>query len=342
MRLGPQRHLWIYYSHHVVGDLFSGQLVWRRVQHRYRQLLENQTQNIPPGPPPGRLAQREQNYLLRSDRVARDREFWESRFPPQLGFRLSPPTPAGDTLRHLIEQRWVVPQDRWRRFTALAASLHVTPTQAMMAVLTAYLGRLLGEDEIILAAPVHNRLGAIDRETFDLFVNMLPLRLVLTSETSFEELARSAANETHLGLRHRQYPIGQLLAQQPNHGGIPGMPFTLSVSMASIDLGGSFGPAQHSVALFLGRPMLSPVAVYIYAYKDALDIPIDFVVDPRALPALTDPEFLNARLDNLLDASPTPRSGCLIPVACPAPPACPENSVSAAPVSAWAISSGRS
>ena len=300
LRAGPLRHAWINFYHHILIDGFGVQLAWQRMRERYNRLLAGDGEPLIPGPPGGRLAAQQRKYQQDTSRVERDRQFWEKRFAPAPDHVPLPPAEVRDLLPRLVQRRWTVPREQWQRFAALAKRMHVWPLQAMMALVSAYVTRVTRQEAIILGMFVHNRLQQDDLQALGLYVNTLPVRVSLSAQSSFTDLTQALAREIRLALGHQQYPLSQLLAQQPSCGGVAGMYYDLTVSTERFDYGGTFGEAQARVVPYNGHPALSPVAVYIRAFPDDGDLPVDFVIDPRAGAALTEADFLAARLDRLL------------------------------------------
>ncbi len=301
LRTGPLRHAWINFYHHILIDGFGIQLAWQRMRERYERLLAGDRNPIVQGPPGDRLATRQREYQQDSLRVGRDRRFWERRFAPAPDHVPLPPAEVRDLLPRLVQMRWTVPRERWQRFEALAKRMDVWPLQAMMALVSAYVARVTRQEAITVGMFVHNRLQQDDLQALGLYVNTLPVRVPLSAQTTFADLTQVLAREIMLALAHQEYPLSKLLAQQPSCGGIAGMYYDLTVSTERFDYGGTFGEAQARVVPYSGHPALSPVAVYIRAYRDGGDLPLDFVIDPRSGPALTEADFLAARLDCLLD-----------------------------------------
>jgi hypothetical protein len=300
--LGGEHRAWITYFHHLLIDGFGIQLLWQRVRARYNRLLGGGP-GEPIGPVPAfdRLAREELETRPDPRRLERDRQFWESRFAPPPRRRF-PRLPAAirEFLPNLIERRWVISRSQWSALESLAMRRRVWPGQAIMALLVLHFSRLTGQRDIVAAIPLHNRIQEADQRTLGVYVSALPLRLEIEPQGSFVQAAQAFAREFRLAVGHRQYPVADLLGQQPSRAGIAGMPYDLMLSLERFDYGGSFGPARARVDAFSGHPALSPVAAYVRAHLPDAAVPIDFVVDPRASPALTGDEAFGPLLDELL------------------------------------------
>jgi hypothetical protein len=94
---------------------------------------------------------------------------------------------------------------------ALARRRGATLFMTVLAGFAALLHRLTGEEDLAVGAPVAGRSHAELEGLIGLFVNTLPLRLVLTGEVRFEELVRSARETTLAAHAHQDVPFERLV-----------------------------------------------------------------------------------------------------------------------------------
>ncbi|MDD4885397.1 MAG: amino acid adenylation domain-containing protein [Thiomonas sp.] len=300
-RTGPAQYEWLLCFNHLLLDGYGILLVGQRICHRYNALAACDTGTLEPGPSYARFVAHEQN-AAHSPRHARDRAFWEGRMADIDTAASVVSTPDLQALPVPVQHRWEVSAARWQRYLQRAAEHGLSPAQGVMFFLASYLAKVLGQTDILIGMPLHNRRDAIDKQTIGLFVNTLPLRLVADANATLPDMMRALADDTRQVLRHQHYPLDRVLTRLPPRQGIAGMHFDLIVSFENFAPHTTLGAARLTFAPFSGHPGFAPVAAYIRQYGETDHLPIDLVLDPRAPAALRHTRFLSARLDQHLSA----------------------------------------
>ena len=80
-----------------------------------------------------------------------------------------------------------------------------------MAIYSIYLYKISGVSDIILGTPILNRNGIKEKNTFGMFVNTLPIKNTVNSESSFIEFANKVSNNQFSMFRHHKYPYSEIL-----------------------------------------------------------------------------------------------------------------------------------
>jgi amino acid adenylation domain-containing protein len=298
-RTGPARHEWLLCFNHALLDGYGVLLVGQRIIARYNALQRGDTAALPPAPSFARHVARLRDYAA-TPRHARNLAFWEQRLAAERD--AAAPTPEARALPDPIHRRWSVPSARWQRLLDHAAQHGLSAAQTVMFFLACYVAKVTGQSEVRIGMPLHNRRDALDKQTVGLFVTTLPLQLHTDADATLPQLMRALADDTRQALRHQPVALEELLGRLPPRQGLAGMHFDLVVSFEHFDPHTTFGNARLRFAPFSGHPGFAPIAAYVRQYDAGDQLPIDLVIDPRALPALRHTVFLAERLDHLLAA----------------------------------------
>ncbi|TMO75132.1 non-ribosomal peptide synthetase [Pseudoalteromonas aurantia] len=147
---------------------------------------------------------------LNSKRAERDREFWHQEFnnlPPRLykpkDGSLSKSFPSAtkfssicrghiESLQHYSEQNGV----------GLAHSL--------IALVVIFISKTRALKEVTLGIPVHNRTTAAHKQVVGMFSGLIPLKIELTEDDSFADLAQRVAKKLAKTYRHQKLPISEI------------------------------------------------------------------------------------------------------------------------------------
>ncbi|KAK7710249.1 NRPS [Diaporthe eres] len=100
-----------------------------------------------------------------------------------------------------------------RRVKAVGTKLGVTAFQIYLSTLAAFLSRCLDVDDLNIGVMDSNRLDTEDLETFGYFMNFLPLRFAVQSESTFTSLARRTRDMMYDALANSRAPLATIIDQ---------------------------------------------------------------------------------------------------------------------------------
>nr|WP_285439659.1 amino acid adenylation domain-containing protein [Streptomyces sp. ISL-11] len=202
-RVGDRRWLWYQRAHHAVLDGYGHSLVARRVAEVYSALA---TGADPGASPFGRLAAlvEEDTAYRASGTRARDRAHWLGLFAD----RPAASTLAGRTAlpsRTSVRSTAHLAPDATDRLRRLAASVRATWTDVLFAAQAFYLARATRSEDVVLGLPMMGRMGSVALRVPGMVMNVLPLRLTVTADTTFAELTRQVVLGIRAARRHQRY-----------------------------------------------------------------------------------------------------------------------------------------
>ncbi|MFI0941500.1 condensation domain-containing protein [Streptomyces sp. NPDC021020] len=280
LRAGPADHVLCVVTHHIVGDGWSLNLLYRQTADAYR--------GSAPVPPALR-------YLdhARAEKAADEASlaFWRKALeqPPALELPLDRPRPARRTSAGVAVLR-SFDDGTWDEVQRVARELRCTPFMVLMTAYQLMLGRLTGQDDLCVATPVAGRDEVAAESVFGYFVRMLVLRADLSGEVAVRDLVRRTRTACMGAFTHQEVPFEELvadlgLARDPGRNPFFQAVFTLhstmDVSATGFDGAEGFpgvtaegygdGP-RHTLTDIAVDVFVTPTAINARAGQDRMDV----------------------------------------------------------------------
>ncbi|WP_244121399.1 non-ribosomal peptide synthetase/type I polyketide synthase [Burkholderia gladioli] len=209
---GGQQLLWC--MHEIVADGASAVLLQEEVTALMTAAAAGAADPLPPLAMQYRhyaAAQREQ--LASADHAARD--YWHRQLAaplPVLDLPFDRPlTPATPAAGARIER--VIGGERHARLQALARAHHCTLFMFLQAAVAAWLARMTGQRDVVIASPVGARVHPGTERLIGFFLNTVLMRHRVEPGARFDALLRAARMTVFDGLEHQDYPFEQLLEE---------------------------------------------------------------------------------------------------------------------------------
>ncbi|CAL9560713.1 D-alanine--D-alanyl carrier protein ligase [Streptomyces sp. enrichment culture] len=201
LRLSDERHLLFLLAHHIVFDSSSTAVLVRDLAARYRSL----TRGAPEPPPLPEVAQ------ARPADPAASLGFWRRTLAgaPDLALPTDRPRPpvrsgAGASLTHELDAGLA---GALRAFTA---GHRATPFMALTGAVAAVLGRMSGQDDLVLGTAVAARPPGAEHHV-GLFLDTVPLRLDLSGDPDFPTLLHRVRDGSTAAYEHSGVPFDELV-----------------------------------------------------------------------------------------------------------------------------------
>ncbi|MBI1354911.1 MAG: amino acid adenylation domain-containing protein [Acidobacteria bacterium] len=189
LRLGPEDHALLMTMHHIVSDGWSVDVLHAELAALYAAALGRRE---PPPRPRGRFTDwvRAERARLEGGAIEHGVAYFCDRLrdaPPALELPTDRPRPALQTARG-ARRRSVIASETVEGLARLAAESGATLYMTALAAFQALLGRLTGQQDIVVGTPVANRPSADVERLIGCFANTLALRTRLDDDPPFREL----------------------------------------------------------------------------------------------------------------------------------------------------------
>lgn len=213
VRTGPEVHRLAVVMHHIVADGWSIDLLIRDLAQLYGAERGGQTLELPPLPLRYADFAVWQRAWFASPAARQDEDYWRTALagvPARLPLPTDRPRPTqargrGRTIVGELPAETTAELDR--RATAWGA----TPFLVLLAAYGAVLGRLAGEDDLVVGTPVAGRTRSELDGIVGLFLNTLPLRARVDLEGSFADHLARLTGSTLDAFAHQNLPFERLL-----------------------------------------------------------------------------------------------------------------------------------
>ena len=227
LRLGPEEHLLVLVTHHIMTDLWSFGVLIRELGAFYKAGHGGPRGAVPPPePPPPEPPLPEppiqyadfaawQRQWLSGDVLRRELEYWTKQLdgaPASLELPTDRPRPSVQSF-HGASASFSLPASLCEALQALAQSSGATLFMVFTAALSALLCRYTGQQDVVLGSPIAGRNRRELEPLIGFFVNTLVLRADLSGAPSFHELLNRLRETTLEAFAHQDLPFDRLVEE---------------------------------------------------------------------------------------------------------------------------------
>ncbi|CAI6298953.1 non-ribosomal peptide synthetase DhbF [Bacillus subtilis] len=200
---GPDRFFWYQRIHHIAIDGFGFSLIAQRVASTYTALIKGQTAKSRSFGSLQAILEEDTDYRG-SEQYEKDRQFWLDRFadaPEVVSLADRAPRTSNSFLRHTA----YLPPSDVNALKEAARYFSGSWHEVMIAVSAVYVHRMTGSEDVVLGLPMMGRIGSASLNVPAMVMNLLPLRLTVSSSMSFSELIQQISREIRSIRRHHKY-----------------------------------------------------------------------------------------------------------------------------------------
>ncbi|WP_344407049.1 amino acid adenylation domain-containing protein, partial [Actinomadura nitritigenes] len=218
IRLGDGDHVFSMVMHHIVCDEWSAGLLRQEIAALYGAFAAG-GREVPLAPLPLQYADFAgwQRDWLRGDVLEGQLGHWRERLAgaPDLELPVDRPRPPVRSSAGAVVE-FAVPETTGRGLRELSRSCGATMFMTLLAAYAVTLGRLCGQDDVLVGTPIANRNRAETEDLVGLFVNTLVLRTDLSGDPTFAEVVERVRRDALAAYAHQDVPFEQVVdALQP-------------------------------------------------------------------------------------------------------------------------------
>jgi amino acid adenylation domain-containing protein len=215
VRLSLREHILCVVIHHIAADEDSFHVLWDEIAHAYdayHRGVPPELDDLPAQYADFAIWQRER---IESGQLANDVDFWRR--------ELESPLPivsldSGNFVAPRLSTRgaWAavnLDSATWSTLTSIAREEGATPFMALLTTLIASLHRVTGDSDLLVGIPGSERSREETERMIGFFVNTLPIRSSIESETSFRSLLKKVRDKVIDSIEHREVPFEVLVEQ---------------------------------------------------------------------------------------------------------------------------------
>ncbi|UGT53709.1 amino acid adenylation domain-containing protein [Nocardia asteroides] len=286
--------------HHLIIDGYSAAMVSRRVAAHYTALRRGA--DVP------RLRWGSIETLVADDLEYRasqahqhDREYWRDRLTPLPPLDGRGAAPEG-VVERTHEVRAILDADLMDRVKTAATAAGITWADVLVAGYVGFIHRVLGETDVVIALPVMARVGKTALTTPSMAVNVLPLRVPVTSQDRLGDLGKRVADALREMRAHQRFR-GEDLAREFGGAQTGALLHGIGINLKAFDFALDFDGATGTLRNVAGGPPEDLGLTVTPLSEDRVQL--GFEVDARSLDEATvrrRMDALVALLTELVDA----------------------------------------
>jgi amino acid adenylation domain-containing protein len=213
VRLAPDEHVLLTCVHHAVADGWSSGVLWRDLSALYDAFSCGEPSPLEPLPVQYADYAAWQREWLRGETLDRQLAWWRERLagaPPRLELPLDRPRPPVQT--HAGASEWLqLPRDERDAAVALGREEGATLFMVLLAAFGVVLGRLAGDEDVVVGTPIAGRTRAELEGLIGPFLNTLALRTDLSGDPPFRALLRRVREGTLEAYAHQDVPFERVI-----------------------------------------------------------------------------------------------------------------------------------
>ncbi|WP_420127104.1 non-ribosomal peptide synthase/polyketide synthase [Longimicrobium sp.] len=215
VRVGDAEHLLLLNMHHAVGDGWSVGVLLEELSALYGAFARGEASPLPQPALQYADFAMWQRARLSGTALEGQVEFWRRTLdgaPALLELPTDRPRPPVESHRGAVEQL-AVPAELAKGIHALARREGATLFMVLLAALDVVLGRLAGQEDVVVGTPIAGRTRAETDRMVGLFLNSLALRTDLSGDPSFRELLARVRETTLAAYAHQDLPFERVLEE---------------------------------------------------------------------------------------------------------------------------------
>ncbi|WP_420126423.1 amino acid adenylation domain-containing protein [Longimicrobium sp.] len=316
VQVADEEHRLLLNLHHAIGDGWSLGVLLEEFSALYRAFSRGEAS--PPPEPALQYADYAvwQRERLTGEAVERQVEFWRRELegaPALLELPTDRPRPPVESHRGALEHL-VVSAGLAGGIHALARREGATLFMVLLAALDVVLGRLAGQEDVVIGTPIAGRTRAETDRMVGLFLNSLALRTDLSGDPSFRELLGRVRETTLSAYTHQDLPFERVLEEVRPERSLAHAPvFQVMLNLDNVEDGAFRADGLEAVGGGGGGDVASKFDLTLYVGERDGEIDFNLVYAADLFDAVRMRELL-AQLEGVLRqavAAPETRIGAL-------------------------------
>ncbi|KJJ40983.1 diguanylate cyclase [Bacillus subtilis] len=274
---GPDRFFWYQRIHHIAIDGFGFSLIAQRVASTYAALMKGQSAAARSFGSLQAILEEDTDYRA-SEQYEKDRQFWLDRFAdgPEV---VSLADRAPRTSNSFLRQTAYLPLSDVSALKESARYFSGSWHEVVIAVSAVYVHRMTGSEDVVLGLPMMGRIGSASLNVPAMVMNLLPLRLSVSTSMSFSELIQQISREIRSIRRHHKYRHEELRRDLKLIGENHRL-FGPQINLMPFDYGLDFTGARGTTHNLSAGPV-DDLSINVYDRTDGSGLRIDVDANPE-------------------------------------------------------------
>lgn len=195
---------------HLISDAWTTTLECSELIEYYEALLGNKEIYKDPNYTYKKFIEEEEKYY-NSEKYLRDQDYWFNKFDtlPEL----STTNIENSENKNCTAERkkFILSNEQSNRIIEFCSKNRVSVYCFFLAIYSIYLSRINNLNTIVLGTPLLNRKNIIEKKTFGMFVNTIPVTIKINEDTNISSLFEEISKEVLSIMRHQKFSYFELL-----------------------------------------------------------------------------------------------------------------------------------
>ncbi|HST60559.1 MAG TPA: amino acid adenylation domain-containing protein, partial [Longimicrobium sp.] len=272
VRMSGDEHLLLVNLHHVISDGWSTGVLWNELSALYGAFSAGKASPLPELPIQYGDFAVWQRAWLSGDVLDAQLGYWRRKLagaPPLLELPTDRPRPAVQTYAGAAESVSLEGAEA-NAVLGLARREGTTLFMVLLAAMDVVLGRLAGQDDVVIGTPIAGRTRRETEGLNGLFLNSLARRTDQSGDPSFRELLRRVRETTLEAYAHQDLPFERILEEVHPERSLSHTPiFQVMLNLANFAEGDVALPGLEVHPLGTGGDLASKFDMTLYAGESA-------------------------------------------------------------------------
>jgi len=279
IKIGEEDHGLILNMHHIISDRWSLGVLSQELAALYEAALEGRVAELPELQFQYADYAAWQREFLSGEVLDRQLSYWRQQLegaPPVLELPTDRPRKGAEQFWG-AQHRQAIPAELAQSLKALSRAQRGTFFMTLLAAFQLFLGRLSGQNDVVVGTDLANRNQLEAEKMIGFFVNLLPMRARFTPEMSFLDFLQQVREGSLESMAHQDIPFDKLIEElRPDrsltHNPLVQVLFVmqntpqLATSFGGLKLGalGVSGSSRFDLVLFINTPETDPSTMWVY------------------------------------------------------------------------------
>ena len=288
--------------HHLISDAWSAALGATGIIEIYTRLLKNESIEDIEYPSYIEYITSEQEYM-KSDKFEKDKKFWNDLFEvvPEVATIPSVLNTKEKKLDSASNRKqFTISKDIIEKINKFCKENKVSAFNFFMGIFAVYIGRVSNLDEFAIGSPILNRKNVKEKHTSGMFINTIPLKVNLSNNISFINLASSIGTSLFNMFKHQKYPYLSLLEDlRSKDNTIPNL-YNILISYQNTRSSAQTSETPYCIKWDPNGHTSDDIDIHIYDMNDTgnINIAYDYKLSKYTEENITD---IHERILNLID-----------------------------------------
>lgn len=192
--------------HHIISDGWSTCILQKRILEIYVELLKNENYMIEEEPSYINFLEKERKYID-SSRFIKDRTYLTDIFSDVDEEFLYNSEKSCEGIRRCFN----LSEYFSKKINKFLKDYNLSINTLFTLIMAIYLNKIMNKDEIVIGNLSFNRMSKKERATIGMCANIIPLKIKVDKESSFNDLFEEIEIVLKKGFYHQQYPYNKLI-----------------------------------------------------------------------------------------------------------------------------------